>query len=136
MRRETGFTFIETVLAILIIGIGLFGIMNLFQGTVSTSVDTDRTLQATELARERIERILFDKKMNGYDYVTTANYPMIESFSGSFAPFSRTISIREVESDNFNLDRNGSGYKRVAVTVSWEGGRVVMLETLLTKWNE
>lgn len=136
MRREKGFTFIETILTILIIGIGLFGIMNLFQGTVSTSVDTDRTLQATQLARERIERVLFDKKMNGYDYVTTANYPAIESFSGPFSPFSRTISIQEVRSDDFNQAQANTGYKKVSVTVSWGQGRQVSLESLVTQWNE
>lgn len=136
MKRENGFTFIETILAILIIGIGLFGIMNLFQGTVSTAVDTDRTLQATQLARERIERILFDKKMNGYNFVTTANYPTIENFTGAFAPFSRTISIQEVRSDNFNVTQPGTGYKKVSVTTSWGTNSRVTLETLVTQWNE
>ena len=134
--RQRGFTFIETVMAIVVIGVGLFGLMHLFTGTVSNAFVTDQAIQATELARERLERVVFDKKMNGYNYVTTANYPAVENFTGAFSPFTRTMTILEVRSDNLTTASAGSGYKRVSVTVSWPTGHSVQLETLVTKWNE
>ncbi|MBI4373745.1 MAG: prepilin-type N-terminal cleavage/methylation domain-containing protein [Deltaproteobacteria bacterium] len=136
MKKEKGFTFLETILAILIVGIGLLGITNLFQRSVSQSVDTERVLQATQLARERLEQLLFDKKMRGYDYVVSSSYPVTENLGGLFAPFSRTISIREVRSNDLDQTQAGTGYKRVLVTVSWPVGRQVALETLMTKWME
>lgn len=134
--KQHGFTLVEAVLAVLVIGVGLFGVMNLFQGSVSSSFTTDRAIQATQLARERLERLTFDKKMFGYDYVNSANYPAIENFTGDYAPFSRTITIQEVRASDLSTLENRSGYKRVNVSVAWPGGNNVSLETLLTKWNE
>lgn len=135
-QHQSGFTLIESVLALVVIGIGVFGLMNLFQGTVSNVVSTDQAIQATQLARERLERIVFDKKMNGYDFINTANYPAVESFTGSFSAFTRNISILEVSDSNLTTSSNNSGYKRVTVTVAWSDSNQVVLETLVTKWNE
>ncbi len=134
--RERGFTLIETVMAVLIIGISLFGLMHLFQGTVSTAFDTDQAVRATQLARERLERMIFDKKMNGYNYIVAANYPAVENFTGDFSPFSRRVSITEVRGDNLTTPAPNTGYKRVVVTVSWDATNRVQLETLVTQWNE
>ncbi len=131
-----GFTLVETVLSVFIIGVALFGLMHLFQGSVRTAADTDQAVQAASLARERLERILFDKKMNGYDFVTQANYPAVENFTGAFAPFTRTVAIREVRETDLTTDQANSGYKRVTVGVQWGANGHVTLETLATKWNE
>lgn len=133
---ESGFTLIETVLAIVVIGVGLFGVMHLFQGTVSDAMITDQAVQATALARERLERIIFDKKMNGYDYVTQANYPTVESFTAPYLPFTRVVTIQEVRATDLASPQTNSGYKRVNVMVRWGTANQVGVETLVTRWNE
>ena len=134
--RESGFSFIEAILAVVIIGIGIVGLMNLFQRTVSQGLVSDRAVQASQLAHERLERIIADKKGRGYDFITMANYPAIESFTGAFAPFTRTLSIQEVRDSDLMTPQPNTGYKRITVVVTAPGGLSVTEETLVTRWNE
>lgn len=135
-RQNLGFTLIETVLAISLIAVGFLGTFAMFQNSLGSAVTSVQTLQATWLARERLERVLFSKEMNGYASITTANYPSPETFTGTFSPFTRTTQILEVSSANLTSASNGSGYKRVTVAVTWVGGHSIQLEGLVTLWGE
>lgn len=134
-NRQKGFTLIETILAMLVLAVGIFGTMHLFYQTTHRTFETDAYLKATALAREKLEEITFDKKMNGYAYAVDANYPVSEVLTGNFSDFTRTISIREVDATDLNTTQNNSGYKKVTVMVSWSGGSLT-LDTLVTLWGE
>ena len=130
-----GFTLIETILAMMVVAIGIFGTMNLFYNTVNRAFETDAYIQATALARERLEEITFDKKMNLYASIVSANYPATENLTGAYSAYTRTVTILEVNPADLSSAQNNSGYKKVTVTVSWNGGSVT-LATLLTSWGE
>ncbi len=130
-----GFTLIETILAMMVVAIGIFGTMHLFYNTVDRAFETDAYIQATALARERLEEITFDKKMNGYAFIVSANYPTTENLTGIYSAYTRTVTILEVNPADLKSSQSNSGYKKITVKVSWNGGSVT-LDTLLTFWGE
>jgi len=133
--KKSGFTLIETVLAMIVLAIGIFGTMHLFYQTADRAFDTDIAIRATSLARDRLEQVIFGKKMNGYASVNATNYPPTESLTGNYSGLTRTTSILEVNPTNLVSAQNGSEYKRVTVTVAWNGGSIT-LDTLVTLWGE
>lgn len=135
MKTFRGFTLIETVLAISLISVGMLGTFAMIQNSLGSSVTSTQTLQATWLARERLDRILFNKEMSGYNFIIPANYSGNETFTGALIPFTRTTQIVEVSSADLASAQSGSGYKRVTVSVTWPGNNSVTLEGLVTLWG-
>lgn len=132
-----GFTLIETVMVIVLLGIVGAGILMYFAG-MRGSADPVLRLQAIELAQERMEKIIADKKANGFSSVVAeASAPLAAPFSN----FSRGVNVICVQEGDFNTS-NGtmpncsdvSQYhaKRVQVTVSWTSDGSISLVTVLS----
>ena len=136
VQNNIGFTLIEAVLTITILGIGLFGIMTLFQRAVAKQADTEKLFIAENLASAKLEQMIADKTFQGYTFITAANYPSPENLSGiGFPGFTRTTSITEVDAGDLLTVHSNSGYKRLSVTVAITGGSSVNLVTLVTQWR-
>ncbi len=132
-----GFTLIEAILTMTLLTGGILGVLTLFQNNVSEANKMEHTLIATYLAQERLEQIILDKKYRLYAYVTGANYAASENMATQgFTGYTRTTNIVEVSASNLTTPQNGSGYKRVTVTVQPSGGETVTLTTLVTQWGE
>lgn len=117
-RCRRGFTLIELLVVIIVIAVGLMGIMALFENALRGAFHADLNLIAANLAREKLERIVMDKAISGYDSLDGLNYPD-ETFSGDLSVFSRDTLITEVSSADLETAQAGSGYKRIDVTVTW-----------------
>jgi Tfp pilus assembly protein PilV len=122
MKQARGFTLIEAVLTILIISIGLFAMMILFDNVTRSAMEGDFATTATYLARERLERMVFDKVYKGYNYIAAGNYPASEAVLIGSQSYTRLISILEVSKNNLSVGQTGSGFKRIDVSVRWGGG--------------
>lgn len=137
-KNQKGFTLIETVLSILVLSIAMGGTLLLFQNATSHSVDSDYRVIAAQLANEKIESIIADKALQGYDSIIEGNYPD-ETLTGAFNGIQRIVTITEVDPNDLNTAQADSGYKRVRVTVTWGGGaaqvRTLNVDTLLTEFN-
>jgi Tfp pilus assembly protein PilV len=137
--RENGFTLIESVLAIGLIGAGLIGLISLFGNLLSPALSADQSVIASNLAKEKIEQIIADRASKGYPTTLTTNYSDGQ-LSGAYNEFSRNVTINEVDPDDDNdsddfLDPSpNSGYARITVVVAW-GKRSVKLETLITNYT-
>lgn len=132
MKLEKGFTLIEVMLTVVIIAVGLFGVMIMFENAGKGALKIDSDVIATNLAREKLERIVFDKVISGYSVLNNARYPS-EGFGGDYSIFTRTTDVIEVADTDLNEEVPGGGYKRINVTVSWgvEPNEQVMLTTIL-----
>jgi prepilin-type N-terminal cleavage/methylation domain-containing protein len=116
---KNGFTLVECVLTILIISIGLFGMMVLFDNVTRGAMEGDMNVVATYLAREKIEQILYNKTYNGYAWVGMNQYLASEPIVLGGSNYVRDLSIYEVQKSDLLTAQGGSGLKRVDVTVSW-----------------
>lgn len=119
-RRAT--TIIEVVAAIVILSIALPPLMTAFVESANQSIAPTRVGIASFLAIERMEQIVARRYASsaGYSAVTAANFPA-ESPVPGFSSFNRTVAISEVDA-NLNAAGSPVGYRKVAVTVSWNGG--------------
>lgn len=129
--NNKGLTLIEIVLIIVILGIIGSGILLYFAG-IKGSASPVLTIQAIELAQEKMEKIISDKKANGFSYIDNTNYPQENPVSG-FANFNRTVDVCYVSEGDLNDTSNcatATDWKRAKVTVSWGGGEVNLVTVL------
>lgn len=117
-RNNKGLTFLDAILSVLVLSIGFWTCLQTLQIITVSSVATDQSIVATQLAKEKVEAIMADKEFKGYTYILSSNYPL-ETFPVPFLAFSRSVIITEVDANNPNVPMMGSGVKRVEVNVSW-----------------
>lgn len=116
--NNKGFSFFELVLAIVLLSVGLFGGMVVFENASLKHTSNDTRVIGSKLATEKLEQILADKTFKGYSYIIAANYPN-ETLTGGYAGYSRSTTITEVAASDLTTTSAGSGYKRVDVTTTW-----------------
>ena len=137
MRARRGFTIIEAIAAVVIIGVAippmLWGIKQA-HGHRSAQILASR---ARWLAVEKLEDILADRHSTsrGYAYLTAANYPAEGQVSG-FENFSRAVAFQETEAD---LATAGTGYMTVTCTIGFKDAtgqtRSLALATIVTDYT-
>ncbi|MBI5874512.1 MAG: type II secretion system protein [Deltaproteobacteria bacterium] len=126
--KTKGFTLIETVMVIVLLGIVAAGILLYFAG-MRGSADPVLRLQAIELAQEKMERIIADKKTtNGFNNVIAeAAVPL----GAPFTNFTRSVTVICVQEAALNTssgtmpnctDISSYHAKNVTVNVTWTGG--------------
>ena len=97
MRRPGsagGFSLIELVLVILLLGLATLPLVNQITMTSQHAADGQSAASAVLLARERLEEAAADRAApgRGYAWVTTANYPVENPVAG-FPGYSRTTTV-------------------------------------------
>lgn len=120
---DHGFTLIESVMVIVVLGIIGIGIMMYFVG-VGSSSDPVLETQAGRLAGEKMERIIADSKANGFNSIVAE---VATPLAAPYSRFSTTVEVICV--DEVDLDITGGtmpqcndsdiSSKRVRVVVSW-----------------
>ena len=107
-RRSRGFTLVEMIVAILLIGVGLMGLAAISSTVTRANVQSSALTAGSALAQERIERL----RTEAYSAIVDGN------------------DTREVDGVTYTRawvvtnDTPAVGLKTVAVTVSWnERGR-------------
>lgn len=109
---------LEGIFSTMLLAVGLVGGMAVMQNATATTVNGDMNSTAIQLANEKIEEIMGDKAFQGYDSVTDENYQG-ESLSAPYYGFSRSVDVTEVSGDDLTTAEEGSGLKKIDVTVSW-----------------
>jgi Tfp pilus assembly protein PilV len=129
-----GFTLIEATLALGVLAVGLMGLLYVFEDATVSSLLTDQTYIASNLAQEIAETIIANRDSNlaGGGYTSTLSSIQANSYNASpvsgFTGYNRTVTAVEVAPGstagptNFTVAQPGSGYARVTITVSWNGG--------------
>lgn len=148
MSGGFGFSLIESVLSMLIIGAGFIVIVTSFQGSSQTSLLADQTVLAVNLAAETMEKIFAQRDCNqagcGYASTLTAintNHTYDDNPVSGFSDYVIDSTALEVNSDvdsgtdDFLDAQVGSGYARVTVQVSWNNNaHSISLESLIANY--
>jgi len=123
--NNKGFSLIELIIVIVIMGIASVGLMSVFSTGMKKSADPLLENQAQQLAQEKMD-IIFGDRMNtarGFAYITSANYPAESPVTG-FPGFSRTVTTCCVTAADLNAISPctappcASGYTHVTVAVT------------------
>ena len=116
--NPAGFTFIEVLLATVLLGIGITGGLTLVQSSTLNSLDNESHVNANQLAHQKMESIIADKSFKGYASIISSNYPS-ETLASPYTGYTRTTTITEVQEADLTTPQTGSGFKKVDVKVSW-----------------
>lgn len=105
LKHETGFTITELLATILVLTLGVFAVVNMFEMGLKTATGASVRTVATNLASEKIERT----RNIAFDSITTdyLRYALRESETRSGYTF------------NISYDVQTGNYKTVTITVSW-----------------
>lgn len=139
MKRTVhrGFTIVETVVAVVLIGVALPPMLWALRQEHRNRVRPVMAAKAGWLAVEKLEDIIADRHSTtrGYSYLVTGNYPDETPVAG-VTGFSRTVSFTETGPD---LVSAGTGYKKATVNVTWTDGtgasRTTTLVTVVTDYT-
>lgn len=141
---QKGFTLIEAVLSIALIGIGIVGTLFLFQGAVRDSLIADQSVTAANIARETMDKIVSYRSANGYAAALTeisTNNTYDENPVTGFPGYVLDATALEVDQDDEDntddfLDASpGSNFSRITIQVTWNNGNNdVTLSTLIADY--
>lgn len=141
LRSQGGFTLVETVITIVIVGIA-FAVLLSFTQSLRSSADPVLTQQAVALGQEKLDQIIADRRdittPRGFSYATNpSNYPAEAPVAG-FSAFNRAVAIACFNAAPFTgagtapaPDCSASGYARVTVTVTSSATGNINVVTLL-----
>lgn len=111
-HQREGFTFIEVLLALLVVGMISTSLLELFSLNLKREGETETRTVALNLAQEKLEEMIKERRDRGFSYLVEENYPTEEEIP-SFPFFSRSVSI----------DSLGPGLRQIKVVVEKRGNR-------------
>ncbi|MBI1911493.1 MAG: type II secretion system protein [Deltaproteobacteria bacterium] len=123
-----GFTLIEALMVIIILGVIGTGILMYFVG-IGSSPNQVILTQATALAQEKMEKVIADKKANGFNSIVSE---AAAALPAPFDRFTREVEVFCVQEADLNTS-NGTmpnctdsdiRAKRVRVIMSWQGNSI------------
>ena len=136
LQDGKGFTLIEAILTVVLLSFGLVGGLTLFKNATDNSLVKDYQVVASQLASEKLESILLDKKTLGYNAIIQANYPN-ENLPAPYQNFTRSVTIQEVQASDLSTAQAGSGYKRIDVHVTWgaQAYQTIIISTVVSNYS-
>jgi len=123
-KKAKGFTFIELIMIIVIVGIAVVPLIQMFTTSLKGSADTEATSIALELAQDKME----ETKQLGFGGISSTS----GTFSSPFTAYSYQVTVSYVN-DTFT-DSGGSptNYKKVEVKVTHSSGTSTTLTTVVS----
>ena len=115
-KSNSGFTLIETLIALAILMIAVLSIVQLFPLGLKASYQAKNLSLATNLAQAKLEELISDNYDNLAVGITTED--TLSSIDSDFSTFIRVTEINYVDG-NLNSSIQDLGLKKVVVYVSW-----------------
>ncbi len=115
MKTKKGFTLIELVVSMIVIGIAFYGLMSVLSDITIKNTSGQEILKAGFLAEEVMEKIL----VKGKDFDTDIVDVSSQNFSSPFSGYSYVVDVEYVNPYDLNLSTSeATDYKRIEVTVT------------------
>lgn len=124
-----GFTLVETILVLTIIGIGLFGLMYLYGNMTYRMYHADLQVMAADYAQQKVEQVIAKKAFSGYGAIVTE---AAETLTTGIYTFTRTMTVDFIDPATMAVSGSNTGYKRIMVSVASTGGPTITVYTLVT----
>jgi prepilin-type N-terminal cleavage/methylation domain-containing protein len=158
MFREKGFTLIEVVLAVFIIGVALVTLLSMLSMGLKGDVLAREVTVAGGLAREMMEEIkskTFEEgigsfgRESGEDTGDRTNYDDVDDYDdwssppedaggvalSAYSDLTRSVVVRNVADDDYSSGQSGgsTGSKEITVTISKGGNDLVELSMVAVR---
>ena len=122
-KRDKGFTFIELIMVIVIVGIAIIPLIQMFTTSLKGSADAEATSIALELAQDKMDET---KQLSFAATASTSG-----SFASPFTAYSYQVTVSYVD-QNFTASVPATNYKKVAVKVTHSSGTGTTLTTVVS----
>ena len=111
IRRQTGFSLIEILIGLILLGIGLLALAGLMVTSVKGNFFSNNLTQATYFAQERLEALKNAAFTSAQNSLGDHNDPPA-TVPGSTLVFNRAYTVAD----------NGDGSRTITYTVTWNDG--------------
>ncbi len=119
MHEQQGFTLLELVMVIMLVALASIPILGQFSQASGTLL-TDEIIQtAAQLAQERAEGLLADRRNTGYAAVPTGT--VNDVLGGAYSSYSRTVTVTVTSPPGGSGCAAGATCKEVVVRVDHSG---------------
>jgi prepilin-type N-terminal cleavage/methylation domain-containing protein len=120
-KQENGFSFIELIMAIVILSIALVSFLGVFSNSLANNTTQQFSIRAAGVAREKMESLLSDRYTHGFDAITEANYP-VENLTSPYEGYNIRTTVNFVDETDLNTIVASSHYKKTMITISHNDG--------------
>jgi prepilin-type N-terminal cleavage/methylation domain-containing protein len=120
LRASGGYTFIELLIAITILGFVITPFIGLFSFSFSSIARAGHQSAAINLCRDKIETL----KAEGYDnvyagFITAANNPLLETDLPAMPGYRRVTEVSNAQINSLPLMEEPAELLLISVTVYW-----------------
>ena len=115
-KKNSGFTLVETLIALAILMIAVLAIVQLFPLGLKASHQAKNTTLATNLAQAKMEELISESYSNLA--VGTTTEESLSTIDSDFSNFTRVTPINYMDG-NLDISAQDLGLKKVVVYVSW-----------------
>jgi prepilin-type N-terminal cleavage/methylation domain-containing protein len=112
MNKHNGFTLVEIIVSLLVIGIVMYAAVAIFINAGFKGVNVDLYTTAQSLAEEKLEKILSRN-------FASVSSEALSNFSGDFASYSSQVVVSYVSSEALDTAvGSGTNFRKVTVIIS------------------
>ena len=130
---QAGFTLVEAILSLVVLGIGLVAVVNLFAQAAERHTLPDE-ITAAGLAAAKMEDAIARRALLGWASFTASQTSYTDVDSSNFPNYQWKDEVVNVAESDFNLTQAGSKYKRVTVYVKKPDNEELKLVTVVTDY--
>jgi len=133
MKHKKGYSLVELIIAVVLIGICILPVALVFQTVLAKNYRLTVITTAVSLAEDKMDEVL----IQGYTIGGGVGVVYSESFASPFDDYSYAVEVHNVEPPNLgtSVDPTDTGYKNVEVRVAHAQAGTYKLVSMVTNWE-
>jgi len=139
MRRvtgEAGFTLVEALLSLVVLGVALVPLINLFAQAAERNNRPPYEVIASGLAAQKMEEMIRNRALQGWTSFTATPTTYTTVDITNFPTYQWMVAVDTVAQNNFNtvVGAGSTPYKRITVFVKKPDNTELKLTTIVTNY--